>query len=154
MLLGLVSDSHDDVPLCERVASFFRERRVDMVFHLGDVTGADALAAFEGLPIVAIKGNNDHELDHLPDTWQQTFGDVRVGATHGHMRGPMKELARTCDVLLHGHTHRRRVDREGNCLVVNPGALHRTPTKTCALLELPTKVAAFYRVDEAGVTRL
>lgn len=154
MLLGLVSDTHDDVPLCARVASFFRERRVDTVFHLGDVCGADAIEPFAGLPLVAVRGNNDHELEELPETWRQTFAGVRVGATHGHLRGRVTQLARESDVVLHGHTHRRRLDREGACLLVNPGALYRASPRTCALLELPSKRVVFYAVDENGVTRL
>jgi hypothetical protein len=154
MRLGLVSDSHDNVPLCKHVVSFFRERRVDHVFHLGDVTGEDALAPFEGLSLVAVRGNNDDELDRLPASWQQEFAGVKVGATHGHLGDEMARLARECDVVLHGHTHRRRADRQGNTLIVNPGALYRTWTKTCALLELPSKTIVFYQVDERGVSRL
>lgn len=153
-MLGLVSDSHDNIPLCERAAEFFRERRVDTVIHLGDVTGAEALVPFAGLPLVVVRGNNDDEMRALPDTWRQTFAGVRVGATHGHLRGHVAALMRDCEVVLHGHTHARRVDREGPCLVVNPGALYRTATKTCALLELPSKTVVFYTVDEAGVSRL
>lgn len=154
MRLGLVADSHDNVPLCEKVAGFFRERHVDHVFHLGDVTGEEALAPFEGLPLVVVRGNNDDELPRLPTSWQQEFAGVKVGATHGHLRGEMARLVRDCDVLLHGHTHRKRAEREGTCLVVNPGALHRTWTRTCALLELPSKTVVFYKVDETGVSRL
>lgn len=152
MLLGLVSDTHDNTPFAQQVAAFFRERAVEQVFHLGDVTQPDSLDPFEGLPLVVVRGNNDFE--PWPETWTQELAGVKVGATHGHLRGHMARLARECDVLLHGHTHRRRVERDGSCLVVNPGALYRTTTKTCALLELPAKRVVFYRVDEAGVARL
>lgn len=152
MMLGLVSDSHDNVPLCAKVADLFRERRVEMAFHLGDVTAPESLDPFEGLPLVVVRGNNDEE--PWPATWQQEIAGVKVGATHGHMRGELARLIGSCDLVLHGHTHRRRVDREGNALVVNPGALYRTWTKTCALLELPSKRIVFYAVDENGVTRL
>lgn len=152
MLLGLVSDSHDNVPMCEHVAAFFRERGVDTVFHLGDVTDPSSLAPFEGLPLVVVRGNNDE--DHWPTSWQQEFAGVRVGATHGHLRGELARLARESDVVLHGHTHRRRADREGRALLVNPGALFRTPLRTCALLELPSRKVVFYRVEDAGVARL
>lgn len=152
MLLGLVSDSHDNVPACAQVAAFFRERRVDTVFHLGDVTEPGSLAPFEGLPLIVVRGNSDD--DHWPDSWQQEFAGVRVGATHGHLRGELARLARESDVLLHGHTHRRRADREGGTLLVNPGALYRTPQKTCALLELPSRKVVFYGIDDDGVARL
>lgn len=152
MLLGLVSDTHDNAPLAQHVAGFFRERRVEQVFHLGDVTQPESLDPFEGLPLIVVRGNNDEE--PWPTTWQQTLAGVRVGATHGHMRGELKRLAGECDVVLHGHTHKHRAERENGALVVNPGALHRAPVKTCALLELPSKLVVFYAVDERGIKRL
>lgn len=165
MLIGVVSDSHDNLPLCERVAAFFRERRVELVVHLGDVTQPGALRPFGGLPGVVLRGNNDvgRALDEQAremewqgphEEWTATLAGIRVGATHGHMRGALARLVKTADVVLHGHTHRRRADREGHCLVVNPGALHRTATRTCALLELPARTVVFYAVDESGVSRL
>ena len=152
MLLGLVSDTHDNTILARHVGDFFRERRVDTVFHLGDVVEPETLEPFDGTPLVVLRGNNDLERA-WPETWRQEFLGVRVGATHGHMRGQLKLLTDECDVVLHGHTHRRRVERVGNTLVINPGALHRAPTHTCALLELPAKRVVFYEVDEHGVKR-
>lgn len=154
LLLGLVSDTHDNTPLAAHVAAFFRERAVEQVFHLGDVTQPESLDPFEGLPLIVVRGNNDEE--PWPETWQQEFAGVKLGATHGHHRGHMARLLAQSDVLLHGHTHLRRVARDpaSGCLVVNPGALHRTFTKTCALLELPAKKVVFYRVDDVGVARL
>lgn len=152
-LLGLLSDSHDHAALVAVVASFFRERRVDLVFHLGDVMDPATLAPLEGLPLVVVRGNNDDE-PSWPWTWTQEFSDVRVGATHGHHRGALARLVADCDVVLHGHTHRRRADVEDGTLVVNPGALYRTSMRTCALLELPSRRLVFYEVDEKGVRRL
>ena len=152
MLIGLLSDSHDDAGACARVAAFFRERRVETAFHLGDVCEPETLDPFGGLPLVVVKGNNDDA--SWPDSWQQQMAGLQVGATHGHMHGELARLTAGCDVVLHGHTHARRAERVGRALVINPGALYRTSTKTCALLELPSKRVVFYRVDEDRVARL
>lgn len=152
MLIGLVSDSHDNTLLAGHVGAFFRERGVEAVFHLGDVCEPETLAPFDGMPLIVVRGNNDQE--EWPETWQQEFAGVKVGATHGHMRGVLARLLDECDVVLHGHTHRRIAERHGAKLVINPGALHRATTRTCALLELPSKRVVFYRVDESGVARL
>ncbi|HVM45121.1 MAG TPA: YfcE family phosphodiesterase [Candidatus Thermoplasmatota archaeon] len=151
-LLGLVSDTHDNTLLAAQAASFFRERRVDGVFHMGDVTSPDSLDPFEGLPLVVVRGNNDEE--PWPETWRQSFDGLALGATHGHQRAHLATLMDECDVVLHGHTHRRRAERVGRALIVNPGALHRAPQRTCALLELPSKRVVFYEVVETGVRRL
>lgn len=157
-----MSDSHDSVALCERVAAFFREQHVDLVVHLGDVCSPEALRPFRGLRGVVLRGNNDldpalddealdAEWQGPQESWEAIIEDVRVGATHSHTRGVLAGLIGRCDVALHGHTHVRRVEQVGRCLVVNPGALHRARTRTCALLELPSKRVTFYVVDADGV---
>jgi predicted phosphodiesterase len=35
---------------------------------------------------------------------------------------------------VHGHTHERRDERRGGTRIVNPGALHRAPAFTVAVL--------------------
>lgn len=162
MILGLVSDSHDNLAAAERVAAFFRARHVDLVVHLGDVCTARTLRPFRGMRGIVLRGNNDDDpaLDveaedaewQGPQTsWEALIDGLRVGATHGHHRGELANLIGRCDVALHGHTHVRKAEQVGRCLVVNPGALYRATPRTCALLELPTKQVEFYVVDDAGV---
>jgi uncharacterized protein len=150
MLVGLVSDSHDNAPALRMAAGFLRERRPDLVLHLGDVTTKDTLDLLDGLPLVTLRGNNDPPALGALD-WSGTLDGVKVHAHHGHLK---PRLADEPDVLLHGHTHRRRAERVGRTLVVNPGALYRTPRRTIALLRLPACEVEFYEVGDAGVTKL
>lgn len=152
MLVGLVSDTHDNEAEAAYVAAFFRAQGVEQAFHLGDVTQPETLAPFAGIPLVVVRGNNDEE--PWPDSWRQELAGVRVGATHGHDRSLLRGLVESCELVLHGHTHQRRVERVGGALVVNPGALHRAPMHTCALLELPSLRVTSFRVDATGVRRL
>lgn len=164
-LVGLVSDSHDALPLVEQAVAFFRERRVDEVLHLGDVTTPATVERFRGLPTRFLRGNNDDDVvladalaregfPPLATSWEGEVEGVRVGATHGHVRKAMADLGPRVDVLLHGHSHRRRAERVDGTLVVNPGALFRVGTKTLALLELPSLRVSFYEVRADGVFAL
>jgi len=147
--IGLVSDTHDNEPLVRVAAAFFRERQVDLVLHLGDVCEPETLALLEGLPVQAVRGNND--LGHaLPDSWQSTLAGVEVFAAHGHVPAPLRAAIGRVGVALHGHTHKRRCETIDGTLVVNPGALHRAQVKSVALLELPARRVDFFAVDEAG----
>lgn len=154
MLVGLVSDSHDNEPLVRLAVAFFRAQKVDLVLHLGDVTTPETLALFEGLPVQAVKGNNDALLPALPDSWQSNLAGVDVFATHGHVKKRVERAIGMADVVLHGHTHRRRAERIGGTLVVNPGALFRADVKTLALLRLPDADVAFHEVGYDGVRAL
>ena len=164
-LVALVSDTHDNMPLTHAAAAFLRARHPDRVFHLGDITGVETVRAFEGLPVQFLCGNNDvpdvlaPALDAggfppLLPAWTGDIDGIRVGATHGHMRARLLQLQGACDVVLHGHTHRRRAEHAGGALTINPGALHRATTRTLALLGLPDKTVEFFEVRADGVTAI
>lgn len=76
---------------------------------------------------------------------------MRVAACHGHQKGVLRALLARADLLLHGHTHQRRVERIGGALVVNPGALQRAATRTLAIVHLPALEVAFFEVTADGV---
>ncbi|HEX2021290.1 MAG TPA: YfcE family phosphodiesterase [Candidatus Thermoplasmatota archaeon] len=162
MRIGLVADTHDNLPLCRAAARFLRDEAPDLVLHLGDVTSPATLDAFEGLRAQVLVGNNDdaRALGRKAEAlgwpapardWSATLDGVLVAAHHGHLP---PRLPGEPDVLLHGHTHRRRAETAGRTLVVNPGALFRAPTKTIAVLELPARRVAFFEVKEEGVSPL
>lgn len=132
------------------------------MLHLGDITTPETVALFRGLPITFLRGNNDDAAELAPalsragmpplhDEWTAEVEGVRIGATHGHMKGRLAALLGDRDVVLHGHTHRRRVEQAARALVVNPGALHRAHVRTIAILEVPSRRVLFFEVRESGV---
>lgn len=164
-VLGLVSDTHDNLAATRCVAEFFRERRPRLVLHLGDIATPATVALFRGLPVRFLRGNNDVDpalepalaeagFPPLADEWTGDLAGVKVAATHGHRRNLVHRHLGQADVLLHGHTHRRKAERVGPTLVVNPGALHRVGTRTCALLHLPDLRVEWFEVTDAAVRRL
>jgi hypothetical protein len=102
---------------------------VELILHAGDVGGRDVLIELATIaPVQAVYGNVDDL--HTPELdahrWLQYEGH-RIHVSHGHEVGrPSADvLLRSypeADVLVFGHTHRPLVHREGNRLVINPGA--------------------------------
>jgi predicted phosphodiesterase len=90
-------------------------------------------------------------LPPLADEWTGTLAGVQIAATHGHRAHLVHRHLGQADLLLHGHTHRRRAERLGKTLVVNPGALHRCPRKTIALVHLPEGRVDYFEVTGEGV---
>ena len=62
----------------------------------------------------------------LPDQIAIDAGGRSIHVSHGHELGsptPAKLLKRySADILMFGHTHRALIERDGDRLVVNPGA--------------------------------
>lgn len=123
-VVGLISDTHGLVrPTVHQALA-----GVAVILHAGDVGGDDVLDELALIaPVHAVYGNTDPVGGpRLAATLVQQVGDVRIHVSHGHELGaptPDKLLARyEGDVLVFGHTHRSLVVRNGDRLVVNPGA--------------------------------
>lgn len=163
MRLGLVSDTHDNALLSRVAAAFFQEKACDLVLHLGDVTEPETADLFAGLPMRFLLGNNDDPREigaslarnGFPppaEDWSERLDGVLVAAHHGHRRPRLPHGEP--DLLVHGHTHRYRATRVGRTHILNPGALHRAPRKTLALVELPAVAVSFFEVTPEGVLPL
>jgi uncharacterized protein len=100
---------------------------VSQIFHAGDVGGRAVLDALGAIaPVQAVYGNVDPMDGRLPPRLAVEIGGVSIHISHGHELGrptPAKLLASYAgDVLVYGHTHQALIERDGERLVVNPGA--------------------------------
>jgi uncharacterized protein len=123
IIIGLVSDTHGLI----RDGLFEALSGVSQILHAGDVGGRPVLDALSVIaPILAVYGNVDPLDGFLPASIDIEAGGLSVHISHGHELGspaPARLLARySADIIVFGHTHRPLVHREGNRLVVNPGA--------------------------------
>lgn len=154
MLIGIISDTHDNMPQIRKAVDFFNGRGVDLVLHAGDLVAPFTIREFKRLKsrLVAVFGNNDGE-KHM---WRQLIKDV--GEVHDNFYGATLEgkfvllmhepwqldalaASQKFDIIIHGHTHNPDTRKEGRTLVVNPGECcgWLTGKSTVGLLELPSK---------------
>lgn len=136
MKLGILSDSHDNVPAIETAVARLKEARVDFLIHAGDFVAPFALPPLRevGPPVIAVLGNNDGERVGLKARfdeygWQlapkfacPTLNDVRI-AVH-HEPEPVEALAASglYQVVIYGHTHEMDIrDVDNGTLIINPG---------------------------------
>ena len=149
--VGLLSDSHARWERTKRAIEALRARGATTFIHCGDVEDALVLDQLAGLDAHLVWGNCDWNRGTLEryarDLGIVVHGDAgeleidgrRVAFTHGHEPVPMRDAVATgAAYLVHGHTHERRDERRGGTRIVNPGALHRAPTFTVAVL-VPAK---------------
>lgn len=157
MLLGVISDSHDNIEAIKRAAALFKARRAAAVVHAGDWVAPFSAKALreslgDGVKIVGVFGNNEGErvyllhvaskfgVEILGDAGVVELGGRRIGLYHGTYDVLVEAMARSgmFDVVVYGHTHRVDVRRVGGTLVVNPGELcgYLTGRRTAALVDL------------------
>ncbi|NYT02597.1 MAG: metallophosphoesterase [Methanosarcinales archaeon] len=152
MLIGMISDSHDNLPDLKKAAGIFQERNVKLVLHAGDVIAPGMCYAFQnsGIDIKLVYGNNDGDRVGIKRDFESVGGEVlgdfgeveadglTIALLHGTDEGPVRALVRSglYDVVVRGHNHHYLVEK-GPTLMINPGEIwgHFTGHKTLAILD-------------------
>jgi putative phosphoesterase len=129
MLVGVMADSHDNVPMIRRAIELFAKEGAEVVLHAGDFVApfsAKEVMEFPG-KVIAVFGNNDGETEGL----RKVVGDIErpprrleLGGlewllVHDRDAVAAKELEGV-DVLVFAHSHEPMVEG-GGMLAVNPG---------------------------------
>ena len=152
MLIGVMADSHDNVPKIEAAVSLFNQRQVQHVLHAGDFVAPFAIDPLRGLgcPVLSVFGNNDGERLGLAARIREigevhaylataTLDDRRIAVVHyPELAEPLAESG-AYDLVVYGHTH--RVDqRQDHGLLLNPGETGGwlTGCSTVAVVDLTT----------------
>ena len=154
MLVGVMSDTHDDILQTKKAVSRFNRESVEHVLHAGDYVSPFMIDALKELtaPLTGVFGNNDGDRPLL-EKKSAAFPGLKIGGTFARinvggmrialMHGNDRELLETImgcgslDMLVYGHTHRPEARREGSLLIVNPGEVfgHLTGRSTVALID-------------------
>jgi putative phosphoesterase len=149
LLLGILSDSHDQYDRTTRAVDVLRDRGAEAIIHCGDLTCPDLVYLCSELPAYFVLGNCDDDpraiavaVESTGGTWLNQGGIVelcgkRIAVTHGHLGDEVRRLeALGPDYLLSGHTHMMFDQRRNDLRLINPGALYRARRHTVALLDL------------------
>ncbi len=155
-LVGLLSDSHSRWERTKRAIQALQAKGATTFIHCGDVEDELVLDQLAGLNAHLVWGNCDWNSPRLApyaqslgitvhgDAGQVEAGGKTIAFTHGHepalMRAP---VAAGAHYLIHGHTHEVRDEVRANTRIINPGALHRAPRFTVALLAPMTDMLEF-----------
>ncbi len=160
-MVGIISDSHDDLESIERAMEIFQRMGVDEIIHLGDLISPFSLRPIinSGIPFRLLRGNNDAEtltaLTTVENEGAYYSGPVETLLAerkallfHGFgskelTRLTAVQLARSerFDFVLYGHTHEIHVEEIGETMIINPGEScgKLTGRKTAAILETGEK---------------
>jgi uncharacterized protein len=162
--IGILSDTHDRLSMIAKAVAWCNDTDVGLVLHAGDYISPFVIDTLAGLnaPMVGVFGNNDGDRDmllskcrekkHLEirgDITEVSAGGRDIALLHGHQKDRLAEVIQRGNhaVVVHGHSHRPTVSREGNTLVVNPGAVSGYLTGRCTVALLETEEMQVEIVD-------
>jgi putative phosphoesterase len=150
-LLGILSDTHDRPDAARAGIQTLRAAGAQYLIHCGDVGGEQILDLLAGIPTTFVWGNNDFDrkslatyarelgLDCAGDFAELQIANKKIAVTHGDspkLLDRATDPANKFDYLFLGHSHIPAHQRLGHLQIINPGALHRAPRKTVAVVDL------------------
>ncbi len=151
-LIGIVSDSHDNLAAIRKAVEFFNRKQVKAVLHAGDIISPFMVRAFKELKpkLYFVFGNNDGDRVTLTKRFEEIgaiscgdFGDLtidglHIALLHGTDESLVKALARSgdFDVVVRGHTHDPGVRILEGTPIINPGECSGVLTGKCTIAVL------------------
>jgi len=129
MKIGVIADTHDNIPKIKKALALFKKRECGIIIHAGDVVAPFAAKALKAakIPVYAVYGNNDGEKKGLKDLLDIVDGPrvLKVGERRivvAHSESQLTDQHREgADLVIVGHTHVAQVKREERPLLLNPG---------------------------------
>jgi putative phosphoesterase len=151
MLIGILSDTHDQVLRTKEAVATMVAHGAQALIHCGDITIAEVVYECSIQPAFFVFGNCDFDrtglrlaIDRIGGTCLEqggliSLGERRIAITHGHSDSEVRRLADLePEYLFFGHSHRTTDVQKGPTRWINPGALQRANPWTIALLNLAT----------------
>jgi putative phosphoesterase len=150
-MIGVMSDSHDNVTMVRKAVALFKDAGCDLVLHAGDVVAPFAARELAdlGCPVKAVFGNCDGEKQGLEMSLEKigeineaplifSYGGRQILLVHYHFSVATYAASGKYDIIVFGHTHKPVTQNEGKVLLVNPGETGGWLTGKCtvALLDL------------------
>ncbi|HMK56551.1 MAG TPA: metallophosphoesterase [Dissulfurispiraceae bacterium] len=133
MIVGIMSDTHDNLDNLRKALAMFQQMKVEHIIHGGDYTSPftyfKVLKDFAG-GFTGIFGNNDGDRVALNKVYQdRIYPQPHIFSLHGrkivvmHEPGVAEALADSghFDLVVFGHTHEPVLKHVGKTILVNPG---------------------------------
>jgi putative phosphoesterase len=154
MLLGILSDTHDDMSAIRKAVDIFNARGVAHVIHAGDLTSPFTFEVLNELNcrISGVFGNNDgdrllltqkSEGNLSPQPLLMTLGGKKIVVVHEPDLVSALGDSGHFDLVIFGHTHKSDFRKVNETLIINPGKaarLHKGES-TIALVDLQSMEA-------------
>jgi len=137
MKIGIIADTHDNLPVIDRAVKRLNEEKVQLVLHAGDYVAPFSVLRFKPLKakLIGIFGNNDGDHQFLKKRFKEINAeirgrfaeviadDIKIAILHGEDTELLESLIGTesYDVIVHAHSHEAKIERKGKTLIINPG---------------------------------
>lgn len=131
MILGLIADSHDNLPKLKKAIMLFNKKSVSLVLHAGDYVAPFSVGMLENnlnCEYLGVFGNNDGEREGLSKRSQGKINkDILELAKFERKILVVHDISNknidcsNYDIVICGHTHKVNIDKQKHTWIINPG---------------------------------
>jgi len=140
MKIAIISDIHENFHNLIIALDDMKSREVSFIICLGDLmnTGIANILSIQDIPVFLIWGNNDGEVVNIVKLTNNEGSQLKVSdktfdfleldgkkifITHyNELAEPMAKSG-MYDAVFYGHNHSKKLEKENECWVVNPGEI-------------------------------
>lgn len=169
MKIVFVSDTHGDEDSLRRVVEFVKD--YDAIIHTGDVLpyGVDYPCFISEYikeldNIYFVRGNTDYfdgmSVMNKDNSYYDSIfniGNYSIFATHGFIESMSRyecmAVENSCDILVYGHTHIKRLEKKDDLIILNPGSTSRPRDGIASFAILEDDVIRLYDLDRLRVIK-
>jgi putative phosphoesterase len=133
---------------------------VEAVLHCGDIGSMSVVELFAKWPTHFVFGNCDENtkafaaaIERAGQKCHGLFGEldfdgIKVALLHSHERNRFRQAidGGQYGLVCYGHTHVAAIDRRGETVVLNPGAIYRASPHSIAVVDLPAVEASIIEI--------
>lgn len=151
MKIGVLSDTHDNLAAIGAALRLFEQAGVEAIIHAGDYCAPFALKRLmqARTPLEGVFGNCDGERAGLAKLLPSLaegprhleLGGQKICVIHDRLRLRHEDFEAS-DIIIFGHTHEPKVERQEGRLVLNPGECGGWLTGRCTVAIVDTKALA------------
>lgn len=156
MKIGIIADTHDNLPLIKRAVEVLNKENIELLIHAGDFVAPFTFNELKNIncKFLGIFGNNDGDKAMLREKFSP-IGEIkyppyiliisnkRILIIHDPVNLSKYLEHKIYSIVIYAHTHQPEIKKEGDVLLVNPGEcsgwLHDNPT--VAIVDLLTMEA-------------
>ncbi len=133
-MIGILSDTHDNLTRVREAVRLFNDTGCDLVIHAGDFVAPFTVDELRNLraPVKGVYGNCDGEKAGLAKAFRGVgevqeppltflYGGLRFCVCHLDAPVSGYVASKNFDVVVFGHTHRPLVESRDGVLLINPG---------------------------------
>ncbi|MGB9748585.1 MAG: metallophosphoesterase [Candidatus Woesearchaeota archaeon] len=160
MLIGIISDTHDNISVLRRAVSEMKKRKISTIIHAGDLCAPITLNELKDFKLIFALGNVDgdvllikNRLNLMNGVFLGFGGVVNVenksfAVFHGHYPFILDSLIKSqdFDYIITGHTHKKRNEKVGKTRIINPGCMYSTHENSFAILNLEKDAVEFIKL--------